>query len=175
MDTDTLREALESTVGKSSAGVFASDRIPDRKGIRNKFVVVNHDPHDMPGSHWVVIGVETGPSKSDEYFCSYGIPPPKSSNIDYYLLCNRLVNRIRLQSEKTIVCGQYCLLYILARSRGIPRNVLLSNFSHDHLLNDVIVNAAACRFFAIQQQPIFHPEIYQESSGCGKQSCRCQI
>jgi hypothetical protein len=43
-------------------------------------LIVNTDPHNKPGSHWVAIyGDGDGHT---EFFDSYGKPPPENSTVD---------------------------------------------------------------------------------------------
>ena len=54
-------------------GVFAADKLPDPDEIKVPTTcVVNYDPANMPGSHWVAISVQ---SSNVSFFYSDGLRP----------------------------------------------------------------------------------------------------
>ena len=63
---------LSRTLGLFFSGVYPRDLIPYHPRPYEKAIVVNTDPHDQPGTHWVCLYV-TPPVV--EYFDSYGIRP----------------------------------------------------------------------------------------------------
>lgn len=72
MDTGQLRAVLSQSLGSSFAGVYPRDLIPHQLRPYEKAIVVNTDPHDRPGMHWVCLYLNT---PIIEYFDSYGLPP----------------------------------------------------------------------------------------------------
>jgi hypothetical protein len=84
-------------------------------------IIINLDPHDEPGSHWVCAFVDIE-GKSAYYFDSYGYKPEreiqaflarmKSQGIE-----NIYYNDIRHQ-RKTSECGMYCLFTIICLLKG---------------------------------------------------------
>ena len=80
--------------------------------------IVNTDPATEPGTHWIAFFLAHNNRSSEiEFFDSYGLPPsfygfsfPSPSHTQL------LHNTIRLQSLKTTVCGQYCILFLILRS-----------------------------------------------------------
>ena len=100
-------------------GVCPRDHLPGRLtwhvGDPPQLYVVNWDPAYRPGSHWVALYLH--PTQRGEYFDSYGLPPLPE--------CQRLLNQCRQWTyntrrlqEDTLVCGQYCVLFLMLRSRG---------------------------------------------------------
>ena len=94
-------------------GVYASDRLPKHvpKGIAHAFVI-NTDPHDKPGTHWVAIYIS--PFGKIVYFDSFGMAPfPKTIEIFVHRHGSHLqTNPITLQSFNARTCGLYCVLFI---------------------------------------------------------------
>lgn len=89
--------------------------------------IVNLDSCDEPGSHWVVVYATL--DGTIEYFDSYGIKPEtllinKFQNTS----CEKLIySSVFLQGFST-VCGQWCLCYVLTRSRNYTFNEVIASF-----------------------------------------------
>jgi hypothetical protein len=100
-------------------GCFASDQLMKiSPGKYPHSMVVNFDPSEFKGSHWVAI-FSISPNEVD-YYDSLGLWPPLSSNITQYL---SKFNRIRfnpyaLQGEYSKSCGQHAIFFLYARSSG---------------------------------------------------------
>ena len=113
-------------------GVYPINRLPPH---RNGFYIFNTAPDVHPGLHWIALFLK---NDSTEYFDSYGGDPP--SVLRHWGKKNQwLTNPIPLQSPLTSVCGQYCLYYLLHRSRGIDLTTLLMDFGADVDVNDKLV------------------------------------
>ena len=54
-------------------GVFSADSLPEKP----RLLVVNTDPANQPGRHWVCMSVKDG---YGEYFDSFGLPPTANLN-----------------------------------------------------------------------------------------------
>ena len=93
-------------------GAVPSDGIPDAS-IFPYAVVINTEPHDDRGRHWVAVFVES--KDRVEYFDSYGGLP--NSNIATFLL--RFPHLLRhtdsFQSLSSKVCGHYCIFFLIKR------------------------------------------------------------
>lgn len=127
MNTLEIWNALSSNVHtkKYFKGVFSLDRIPNV--IKNKpaLLVVNTDKSNKPGSHWIAIYLSL--KGKAEYFDSYGIKPMHDEFIKFFKkqkLAKIIYNKIQLQNYFSTVCGQYCCVFLLQRSK----NKTLENF-----------------------------------------------
>ena len=105
-------------------GVFAADRLPDIDEIKVPATcVVNYDPANMPGSHWVAASIQ--PS-SVSWFDSYGLAPDSPdllighrTNFREWLsrICKHLglnkyeYNHADLQSPGETTCGLWALYF----------------------------------------------------------------
>ena len=103
LDMGQLNSVLSRALGSAFAGVYARNLIPHSLRPYEKAIVVNTDPHDQPGTHWVCLYVIP---PVVEYFDSYGMKaflPDILNFID------------RHQALNTTVCCQYCVYYLLQR------------------------------------------------------------
>jgi hypothetical protein len=93
-------------------GAVPSDGIP-QSDIYPYAVVINTEPHNDGGRHWVAVFVES--KDRVEYFDSFGVLP--NSNIASFLLRFPHVMRIteRFQSLTSTVCGHYCIFFLTKR------------------------------------------------------------
>ena len=114
-------------------GVFAINMLP-RKMKHNECGIINFDPIDQPGSHWVAY-------YNNEYFDSFGLPPPqeienylKTSGKDIYY------NSSQLQKANSVLCGDYCIHFIKKRNIGISYYDILYRF-HQQPSNFNEINA----------------------------------
>jgi hypothetical protein len=104
------------------AGCFPCDSFPPIPAGERQFQIVNTDPHDREGRHWLLIGRRVG----GKLFYFDSLEP--STNIPYKCIANRLtslygkdvinaaatiINPINIglvaQSENTSTCGLYCI------------------------------------------------------------------
>ena len=101
------------------------DQLPTSIDTYPAAYIVNTDEHDEPGQHWVAVYFPV--STEAEFFDSYGHAPLYFDQrlADFVQKKNVVYNTKRLQGPLSIVCGQYCLFYIMHRSRGIAPDVLL--------------------------------------------------
>ena len=97
-------------------GVYAADQLPHYISPSTA-IIVNTDPHNENGTHWVAFYLNRNGGLI-EFFDSYGQPP----HLQFYQgLLRRnarryLYNEHRLQSDNTLVCGHYCLVYLFCRT-----------------------------------------------------------
>ena len=140
MNTEEIDRVLRQTCTKRFDGVFSADNLPEK----TRLLLVNTDPSHRPGRHWVCMYVDN--DGYGEYFDSFGDPP--TANFERYL--NRhcsswKCNRGQLQSVISRFCGHYCIYYCMLRSRGVDMCKIVSSFSTDTALNDVLVRRFVCR------------------------------
>lgn len=119
-------------------GVFPSDQLPESANKRTSAYIVNTDPHDKPGRHWIAIWTDHDVC---EMMDSYALP------LEYYeskplqrwtRKWKRVVsNGQALQSLSSKACGHYCLFYLLAKAKGYSMQDFLACFSDkDYVAND---------------------------------------
>ena len=111
-------------------GVFPSDKIP---ALKNGAYVINTSPSHEATGHWVAIWKT---SNNAEYFDSYGRQPIPSIKRKLKAYTH---NTVALQSPLSAVCGQYCIYYLLHRSRGTSLYSMLKQFTWDVDENDQMV------------------------------------
>ncbi|GFT38166.1 uncharacterized protein TNCV_4857551 [Trichonephila clavipes] len=71
MFTSQISKILSKEAPRDFLGVYPSDKIPKVK--KKAALVVNTDPHDEEGSHWLAMYIQD--EKTIEFFDSYGFPP----------------------------------------------------------------------------------------------------
>ena len=65
-DLERLVAQNTPLAGGAFLGIFAADQLPDSKSVATLApccLIVNYDPHDLPGSHWCAALVQ--PTDSD--------------------------------------------------------------------------------------------------------------
>ena len=139
MNTEGINRVLRRMCAENFDGVFSVDNLPEEP----RLLVANTDPASQPGRHWVCICVENG---HGEYFDSFGLPP--TAHFERYL--NRhcsswTFNQRQLQSVISRFCGHYCIYYCMLRCRGLDMPKIVSSFTADTALNDVLVHRFVCR------------------------------
>lgn len=125
-------------------GVFASDQIPlISDSLYPVFLIINLDNSSLPGSHWILLRIE---SSVLEIYDSLGFDPirwkkfPKSV-IDFllrYRYTHKFLGTPKLQDEKSFTCGAYCIYFILARQKKSFFQSL-QIFSRNYCQNDQLV------------------------------------
>ena len=88
--------------------------------------IVNLDSCDKPGSHWVAVYVPM--NGRTEYFDSYANEPNKKFLFKLQQLKNEIIYSLIPVQGLSTVCGQYCLLFLLIRSRGFVFHDIISTF-----------------------------------------------
>jgi hypothetical protein len=127
MDTFQLSAALQLFRTKvPELRVFSLNQLPSLAACApSSAYIINLDPSDQPGSHWVVLYFPPSPHYP-EYFDSFGLfpPPPTIQQLirSYLLLfptqpCTPayLYQTHMLQSPCAITCGLYCLTFLYCR------------------------------------------------------------
>lgn len=127
-------------------GCFASDQLPIGNYKLPYCMVVNIDPSDSGGTHWVAIYCEK--LNSVEYYDSLGIWPPLSQHISDYLslFTNIHYNTVQLQSSYAKSCGRHVIFFLYNRCNGISFNQIMrfllagrrSRSSPDEIVNEFV-------------------------------------
>ena len=144
MDGSQLQTCLKSDryTAPIFKGVFPSNMLPKQKISRLPCgIIANTDPADKPGEHWVAFYIDI--NGKAEYFDSYGQRPTLSYFKDFLKLNskgNYIRNTMPLQGSFSSVCGQYCLFYLLHRSRNWTMGEITGFFTRDKNSNDFFVN-----------------------------------
>ena len=130
-------------------------------------VVINPDPHDKPGTHWVLITLtRIDAGGQGEYFDSFGREPTGSLLNYMERNCrNWIHNRKQLQSVASKCCGYYCIMYCIYRGqKGVDLNKFVSHFTRDTGFNDTIVRKAfrvICKSILLKRAERAGPLVYR--------------
>lgn len=108
---------------KRFVGVYSRDRIPTPT-VFPSFAIVNTDASSGPGEHWVALGFY---KDHIEYFDSFGLPPMHLSFTNGYKKIQW--NSVCIQEVKSLICGYYCILYVVLRAKRISFERILNHFS----------------------------------------------
>ena len=137
MNGEQIYKVLKSDpqTRKHFQGVFPRDvflRMDITPLSSTSFYICNLDEKDLPGSHWVGIEINHNDARV-LYFDSYGLPPTfedlllKLSSLGYEIIWNDKT----LQGFDSTVCGQYCILFCLLRSRSTPYEEVINTLQHN--------------------------------------------
>ena len=125
-------------------GVVSQDQLNLLPRFENGFYVCNTDDSEGPGEHWLVV-----------MWFDKMLPTECFDSLAYELntydqnITNFLINSgpsykystKRIQSSRSISCGQFCIFYAYNRCAGYTFEQILDMFSERNLyINDIIVN-----------------------------------
>jgi len=138
MNTKTINKRLHHL--KGFVGAFPLDNIPKPRTLPYG-VIVNTHPSQLPGEHWVAIFITK--DGLGEYFDSFGLPPLKKQLNDFLEVNTKawLYNKHALQHITSDTCGNYCILFMKYRFKGMSFCRLLSMFTTNKKTNDVIISS----------------------------------
>lgn len=129
-------------------GVFAADTLP--RNVQGPAVlVVNTDPAHFEGSHWVAICINS--FGRGEFFDSLGLPPivPHHRRFMESNCSSWTSNNVRVQGVDSALCGEYCIMYLTQRARGISMEEFMWSFSDtNHVRNDELLHKQFTRKFS---------------------------
>lgn len=151
-------------------GVYAMDRLPDARKRETPYgLIANIDGHEKSGTHWIAMYFT---EKDGEFFDSYGHPPGFfSTRFATYLSRNAPTtahNDKKIQSYYSDVCGEYCVMYLLYRSRGYSMKDMTDLFDSRHDdENDCFV-----REYINSTFPHCIPDEHSIGQGC---TCRAKV
>ena len=126
MNTYQLEEILQRNISTETSflGVFAIDQLPttlDLHDLNQWVLVCNCCPASQIGQHWIAIFYQHG---SVEFFDSFAFPPEmydgKLINFLHHTSSAREIvySNETLQAFDSDACGEYTILFCIARSRG---------------------------------------------------------
>lgn len=140
MNTGQITEIIkkDSVTRRRFGGVYAVNQLPHSMNVYPCGYIANTDPSSKPGEHWVAFYFTT--PERGEFFDSYG-HPPEFYNVKFLNFLNRnckqwSFNNKGLQSALTAVCGEYCILYLMHRARGVSMSKIVNVFTENKLHND---------------------------------------
>ena len=117
-------------------GVIAKDQLPFVVK-RPSIYIVNTDPMALPGEHWVALYFD----ERNEHFDSAGFQP--RPYFETYLNSKGskyMYNDKRVQNFSTNSCGKFALMYCYFRARNYSFSDIISMFSDNLILNEIIVH-----------------------------------
>ena len=121
---EDLNRVAHRELGPAFAGVFPSDRV---KLKPNKYYIINTDPHDKPGEHW--IGMATTKKRAyiwDSYGRDIGTLVPglikKINKSGMQIGGTNTIPHGEQIGYSSEICGPYSLAFLLTvRDLGISR------------------------------------------------------
>jgi hypothetical protein len=128
-------------------GVYALDQIPYFIPRYPAAYIINTHPMKKPGDHWVALYFDS--RYNGTYFDSFGFPP-RHKRIITFLKRNSSTwtySNTPLQYPFSLLCGEYCIYFLVQKSQGISLNKFLSFFNYDLELNDKKITRYAARNF----------------------------
>jgi hypothetical protein len=150
MDSIQIARLLQSK--PQFLGVFPANLLPSPILFEPYCFIANTDPSGKPGNHWVAFYVE---GNVCDYFDSMGLPP--THNIYFLNFLQNFPkyrwNNSRIQGSAT-TCGQYTVLFIIARINGYSMDDFVELFSAHTLSND-IVTGGFVNNMTVEEIPIY--------------------
>ena len=138
MNTNVIENLLQNV--SCFQGVYACNQLPNYKLESPFAIVVNTDPIEKPGEHWVAL-VSIDPDKI-EYFDSYGHIPINPEIYQFMLnFKHKEICDFRFQSYLPLsdVCGFFVILFIKCRCMSISIQEFKDIFTDCQMLNDSLV------------------------------------
>ena len=120
---------------KHFRGIYSKDVLPDRIK-RNEVGIINLDSQIGPGTHWVVY---RNNKNGSEYFDSFGLIMPNEV-MKYLMISGKQIfySGDEIQERDSVLCGYWCLYYLLERQKGVPILNVIHNTKFD--INNQTVN-----------------------------------
>ena len=112
------------------AGICPNDALPRTELTLPVFIVVNTDPHNLPGRHWKVIYINE--QRHGEVFDS--LATPLSNHVIRFMnqhASQWKSNRCMFQHPLSTQCGVYVLYYMTHRLDAPSLQVLCQHFSYN--------------------------------------------
>ena len=114
---------------KHLKGIYSRDGLP--REIKKECGIINLDDIQGPGTHWVCY---RNINNVVEYFDPFGLIMPNEA-LKYFKTANKpIVYSIdEIQNRSTVLCGYWCLYYLLERQKG---KSILDVIHNPHFDND---------------------------------------
>ena len=99
---------------KHLRGIYSRDGLPSK--IKKECGIINLDDKQGPGPHWVCY---RNIDSVVEYFDPFGLIMPKTA-LKYFNTCgkHRVYSIDEIQNRNSVLCGYWCLYYLLERQKG---------------------------------------------------------
>ena len=145
MDTNQINQILNSYTQTERVykGCFAADQLPHPKTLKYPSAfVVNLDPHNFKGTHWVAI-YAYGRDRDVIYYDSLSYPTSPIIRQNFLsLFPNTQRNVIPYQNPFSQTCGHHCIAFIYLLSHGtlFPQflSILNSKEDPDFYVNSIV-------------------------------------
>ena len=141
MNTIELANVMSKLIRNGQfLGVFPSDLLPRERCSVPLSLIVNTDPSNKPGQHWVAIHVFK--DRTGYFFDSFGNPPdsnlfPASIMNFFKTNCTFVSSSARaVQSRTSDACGHHCVFFLYNVSRGRSYQCLMKMYSVNNEQND---------------------------------------
>ena len=120
---------------KHFRGIYSRDTLPT-KMLKNEVGIINLDSQIGPGTHWVAYRND---KNGAEYFDSFGLIMPNEV-MKYFNTGAKQIfySGDEIQERDSVLCGYWCLYYLLERQRGVCMLNVIHNAEFD--MNDQTVN-----------------------------------
>lgn len=139
MNTLEISKCLKAIHPTLTSNVFAANRLPVHMSTP-VYLISNLDPDTKPGSHWIAIYI--GTNGIGEYFDTFGRKPNSyhlsflKRNTSRWIYSNKII-----QNVFSSFCGEYCLVYIYLKRRGMSLTNFVEMFNQDtNNNNDLLLN-----------------------------------
>ncbi len=127
---------------KHFGGVWAADEVKTLiPSQRHKLFIINTDEKHKPGSHWTCFYFD---GDTAEFFDPVAHTPNYYHKYFVHFLQRYsktyLYNNSRIQNYNSELCGAYCIMFCMYRSRGMSMECFVKTFCKSNLLcNDQVV------------------------------------
>ena len=110
-------------------GIYSRDRLPE--SIKKECGIINLDTFKGPGTHWVCY---RNLDSMVEYFDPFGLIMPNEA-LNYFRTSGEHIvySMDEIQNRNTVLCGYWCLYYLLERQNG---KSILDIIHNPHFDND---------------------------------------
>lgn len=145
MNTSDISKHLGKIHNSLMPNVFPANRLPIYMSTP-VYMISNLDPDTKPGSHWVAIFIDV--NGVGEYFDTFGRKPH-----GYHLTflkrnsCKWTYSSKIIQNIFSSLCGEYCLLYLYLKLRGISLRDFEKMFTVNTVYNDNLLKVMFKSFF----------------------------
>ena len=135
---------MSGTHGSHFLGVCPIDQLPSlplstSPKTTGFCFIVNTDPSNLPGVHWLAVYIDANKRRPGEVFDSYGRPPPLQLQRWLSKHCREWVYTKRfIQGPLTDLCGVYCIFVLDERcTTGMTfAEIVKMHFGADATKND---------------------------------------